>query len=236
MSSEKSSIRQLVRKRASSPRKSERTRQAILDAALEFLWTHPFRDLTVADLTSRVGASRSVFYQYFADRHDLMDVLLSEMRDDILDAAKPWFEGDGDPASLLRESLSGLVKICYQRGPILRAVADASASDETLEKNWAKFLARFDDAVAARIAQHQAAGLIPSFATRPVAVALNRLDASLLIEEFGRRPRGNQEQVLEALVRIWISTLYGLPALPRPVASPQGRQPRKKSVTSNEGE
>ena len=122
-------------------RKSERTRQAILDAALEFLWTHPFRDLTIAELMSRAETSRAAFYQYFADLHDLMDVLLSEMRDDILEAAGPWFKGDGDPASLLRESLSGLVKICYRRGPILRAVVDASASDEMLEKSWAKFLA-----------------------------------------------------------------------------------------------
>ena len=236
MMSKDNPIRQLVRKRASSPRKSERTRRAILDAALDFLWTHPFRDLTIAELASRTETSRATFYQYFADLHDLMDVLLSEMRDDILEAAEPWFEGDGDPASLLRESLSGLVKICYQRGPILRAVVDASASDETLEKSWAKFLARFDDAVAARIAQHQAAGLIPPFAARSVAVALNRLDASLLVEKFGRRPRGNPDDVIEALVRIWISTLYGSEALEQPVASPQNPKIEKKSVSRNKGE
>ena len=234
--SEGDSIRQLVRKRASSPRKSERTRRAILDAALDFLWTHPFRDLTVAELASRTKTSRATFYQYFADLHDLMDVLLSEMGNDILVAATPWFEGNGDPASLLRESLSGLVKICYQRGPILRAVADATASDETLEKNWGKFLQRFDDAVTERIEQQQAAGLIPPFAARSVAVALNRLDASLMIETFGRRPRGNQDQVLESLVRIWISTLYVAQALQQPVASPQKRKIKKKSVSQNKGE
>jgi len=31
-------------------RKSDRTRQAILDAAVEFLWVRPFRDMTVAEL------------------------------------------------------------------------------------------------------------------------------------------------------------------------------------------
>ncbi len=30
-------------------RKSERTRQAILDGALEFLWSRPFREMTVAE-------------------------------------------------------------------------------------------------------------------------------------------------------------------------------------------
>jgi len=63
--------------------------------------------------------------------------------------------------------------------------------------------------VAKRIEQHQAAGLVLQFPARPIAVALNRLDASLLIEQFGRRPRGNPEAVRGALTRIWISTLYG---------------------------
>ena len=37
-----------------TPRKSDRTRQALLDAALEFLWTRPFRDMTVAEVVSTI--------------------------------------------------------------------------------------------------------------------------------------------------------------------------------------
>jgi len=205
--------RQLYRDRVSLPRKSEQTQRAILDGALEFLWTHPFRDLTVAELMSLAGASRPTFYQYFSDLHDLMETLLNEIRDDILGVSQPWFEGEGNPVPPLQESLTGLVKVCYKRGPILRAVADAAPLDKKLEQAWANFLKGFDDAVAEQIEQHQAMGLVPDFPARPVAIALNRLDASLLIEQFGRRPRGNPEQVLESLTRIWISTLYGVQAL-----------------------
>ncbi len=185
---------------------------------------------------SRAGAGRSAFYQYFADLHDLMDILLNEMGENIYEAAKPWFEGEGDPVPLLRESLSGFVRICYRRGPILRAVVDAAPGDEKLEQSWAKFLAGFDDAVADRIEHHQAAGLIPQFPARPVAVALNRLDASLAITMFGRRPRGNQELVLDSLMRIWISTLYDMEALSRPIAPPQKRKVSEKSVSRLKGE
>ena len=52
-------------------------------------------------------------------------------------------------------------------------------------------------------------GLIPDFDARPVAIALNRLDAYTLIQAFGQRPRSQPEPVREALARIWISTLYG---------------------------
>ncbi len=190
-------------------RKSDRTREAILDGALEFLWSRPFREMTVAELMSITGVSRSAFYQYFTDLHDLMEALLRGMEEDIFEIAIPWLSGEGDPTALLQESLAGLVRVCYVRGPILRAVADASTTDERLERSWAKFLTKFDDAVTARIEEHQAEGFISAFDARPVAIALNRLDASLLIHAFGRRPRSNPEPVQDAITRIWTSTLYG---------------------------
>ena len=196
-----------------APRKSERTRQSILDAALKFLWAHPFRDLTVGELMSLAGTSRSAFYHYFEDLHDLMEVLLRSMEKDIFDVTAPWFQGEGDPVPLLEESLGNLVRVCYQQGPVLRAVTDAAPMDERLEKAWMSFIKDFDDAVTQRIEQHQAVGLIKPFDARPVANALNRMDANLMIHHFGRRPRGNRESVRDAIVRVWISTLYGDKAL-----------------------
>ena len=189
-------------------RKSDRTRQAILDAATEFIWSRPFRELTVAELMALAGTSRSAFYQYFKDLHDLMEALLGGLEEEIFDAASPWFGGQGDPLERLRESLDGLVRVCYVRGPILRAVSDASITDQKLERCWAAFLGKFDDAVTAQIEIHQADGFIPPMDARTVAIALNRLDASMLIHAFGRRPRGNPKPVGEALTRIWTSTLY----------------------------
>jgi AcrR family transcriptional regulator len=192
----------------SSPRKSDKTRTAILNGALEFLWTQPFREMTVAELMSITGVGRSAFYQYFKDLHELMETLLQEVAEAIFAATDPWFNSEGDATVLLQQSLTGLVEVCYERGPIFRAVAEASTTDERLERAWADFLAEFDDAVSNRIEQHQAEGLISKFDARPVAIALNRLDASLFIHAFGRHPRSNPEPVIEAITRIWMSTLY----------------------------
>jgi AcrR family transcriptional regulator len=208
-----------------APRKSERTRQSILDAALKFLWTHPFRELTVGELMSLAGTGRSAFYQYFEDLHDVMESLLRGMEEDIFSVTAPWFQGEGDPVALLEQSLENLVRVCYQQGPILRAVSDAAPMDERLEKAWAAFVRDFDDAVTRRIEQHQAAGLIKPFDPRPVAMALNRMDAYLMIHHFGRRPRGNRDSVLDAVLRVWISTLYGDDAL-------TNRLTRSKTSTS----
>ena len=98
-------------------RKSERTRQAILDAALEFLWNNQFRDLKISKLLSSVGSSRPTFYSCFTDLHQMMEVLLEVLRTDISSVCMPWLEGDGDPVPLLKTNLSALVKVADQRGP-----------------------------------------------------------------------------------------------------------------------
>lgn len=189
--------------------KSDRTRTVILNAASDFVWSHQFRDMTVSGLMTTTGLSRSAFYQYFKDLHQVMEILLDTVREELQAVTGSWFTGIGDPVVLLNESLDGLVEVCYERGPILRAIADAASTDKRLEKGWAQLFDEFNDAVTTRIEADQGQGLIPDFAARPVAIALNHLDAYTLIEAFGRRPRSKREQLKEALARIWISTLYG---------------------------
>ena len=189
--------------------KSDRTRAAILNAALDFLWSRPFREMSVTLLMASTGVSRSAFYQYFNDLHEVMEILLTTLQEEIFTKAEPWLAGVGDPVALTQETLAGLVDVCYQRGPFLRAITDAAATDPRLEKAWVDFLAGFDDAACARIEADQKQGLIPGFDARPVAFALNRLDAYTLVQAFGQRPRKRPEPVREALARVWVSTLYG---------------------------
>ena len=180
-----------------------------MNAALDFIWSRPFRDMTVNSLMAPTGVGRSAFYQYFKDLHEVMEALLSILQDEIYNAAEPWITGIGDPVALLNEAFTGLVELNYQRGPLIRAVADAAPSDKRLEKVWVQFLSGFDDAACARIEADQKQGLILEFDARPVAIALTRLNASTLIQAFGQHPRSQPEPIREALFRIWVSTLYG---------------------------
>ena len=189
-------------------RKSERTRAKILNAALDFLWSNPFRDMTVSTLMDTTGVSRSAFYRYFTDLHDVMTTLLDMVQEEILVTAEPWIAGVGDPVALMHEAMDGLVRVCYERGPFIRAMSDAAATDERFATAWREFLGRFDEAARARIEADQHQGLITGCDAGPVAFALNRLDASTLIDAFGQHPRMEPEPIRDALTRIWISTLY----------------------------
>ena len=136
----------------------------------------------------------------------LLDILAGE----IFVVNQHWFLGVGDPVALLNETLTGLVRVCYQRGPFLRAISDAATSDKRFEKDWMRFLGGFDDLGCDLIAADQEQGLIREFDPRPVVTALNRLNAHMCIEAFGQRPRKKPEPIRKALSRIWVSTLYGV--------------------------
>jgi AcrR family transcriptional regulator len=176
--------------------------------------------MTVGDVMAETGLSRSAFYQYFADLHELIESLLSEVEAIMHQTANPWISGEGEPIAALRESLGGVVQTCVDHGPIFRAVFEAAPLDERLEQAWLRFMGRWDDAVEARIKAHQRDGLIPRLDARRIANALNALDAAVLIAEFGRRPQGDPKAVLDTLHHIWTATLYG--------GQRAGRMPRKR--------
>jgi AcrR family transcriptional regulator len=165
--------------------------------------------MTVNELMAATSVSRSAFYQYFNDLHDVMESLLKKLQEEILNVDGPWLMGVGDPVDLMRETLSGLVDVCYERGPFLRAFTDAATTDARIEEAWLGFLSSFDDAGAAVVEADQKQGLIPAFDAYPVVFALNRLNAYTLIHAFGQHPRKQKDPVLEALERTWISTIYG---------------------------
>jgi AcrR family transcriptional regulator len=189
--------------------RSERMRAEILNAAFRFLWSRPFRDMTVNNLMEQTSVSRPSFYNYFADTHELMESLLAILESDILEGTNPWLSDEGDPVELLHESLAAEVHICYRCGPFLKAVTDAAGTDARVEAGWYGMLDRFDNAVSERVVADQELGLIESFDPQPVATTLNQVNASMYVRAFGQRPRGRPERVLDAISRIWISSLYG---------------------------
>jgi AcrR family transcriptional regulator len=165
--------------------------------------------MTVNSLMATTSISRSAFYRYFDDIHGLMQALLTRLESEILEGASPWLSENGDPVALLYESLAAEVRICYRHGPFIKAISDAAGTNAQLEDEWNWFLDRFDDAASGRIVADQELGLIEAFDPRPVATALNRVDAAMYIRAFGHRPRSQPAPVLDVVARVWVSTLYG---------------------------
>ena len=85
--------------------KSDRTRAEIMDAALEFIWSRPFHEMTVNSLMTSTGVGRSTFYRYFSDLHAVMKALLDMLGGEISVVVQPWYAGVGDPVALLNDTV-----------------------------------------------------------------------------------------------------------------------------------
>jgi len=156
---------------------------------------------------SETPLSRPAFYQYFRDRHDLMETLLGVVKERIRAEANPWLTGEDEPEAL-RESLRGVVAVGVELGAVLRAVSEAAPFDQRLQRSWRRFLSYWDDAVTTRIGAQQATGKIDCFDAGAIAKALNALDVAVLVQAFGRKPHADPEAVLDTLHRIWVGAIY----------------------------
>lgn len=187
------------------PRETERE---ILDAAEQLLRESPFRDFTVQAVMARTGLKRPAFYVHFRDRHDLALRVVDRIGDELLAVADDWLEG-GEASDGLRTALEGVAAVYVEHGTVLRALADASGSDATVEAAYRALVQGFIDAAARRIRAEQAAGRAAGIEPDETARALVWLNESYLRDALGREPITNPTTVVAVLEHIWTATLYG---------------------------
>jgi len=194
-------------------RTPEQASDEILDAAEAFLQERPFRELTVDEVMSRTGMSRPTFYVYFRDRHALATRILERVGAELFEIDRGWLEGQGgDSRRLVRETLRGGAAFFARRGPLLRAIADAAASDPEVERLYRfGLLDQFAAAVAGRIRAGTASGeMLPISDPEAVGLALVLMTEGYLLDTVSRDPATAPDPVVEALTTIWTRTLYGL--------------------------
>jgi AcrR family transcriptional regulator len=182
----------------------------ILQAAEDFLRERPFRELSVDEVMARTSLSRSSFYVYFRDRHDLLLRLIQEIGDGLMQMADRWLNGTGDPRADARDALEGLSAVYSEHGIVMRAIADAARVDPQVEHFYEDLIDRFVVANTAHIAEEIAAGRTPPMDPGETARALVWASEAYLVRTLGTvPPRQPREQVVETLSAIWVRVLYG---------------------------
>jgi AcrR family transcriptional regulator len=203
-------------------RSPEQAEQEILDAAEAFLQDHDFRELTVDALMRGTGMRRSGFYNYFADRNELTLRLIEPIAEEMMEAARPWLDDEGDPRATLAAGLEQVVAIYARHGRLLRAVHEASYHDQGIERFYRELLIdNFVEAVARRLRRERRAGR--TGITRPddIARALLTLNVNVMFERLGRTPSDPPRAVAQTLRFVWERTVYGPPD---EAAAPRGRR------------
>lgn len=185
----------------------EKVRSSVRQAALRLVEQTPYSDLTIDDVAREAGLSRSAFYFYFRDKHDLLMAVIEDVAEALYREAERWWQGEGEPEALVREALSGVAAVYARHAGLLRVATEVSTYDEEVRQFWRSVVERFIDATAQYLSREQNAGRMPPLDPRPTAEALVwMVERSLYVYVAGGEREG--EHLVNALLPLWIAVLY----------------------------
>ena len=121
-------------------RDAARSRELIVETAVEFLRHHPYRELNAGVLMERTGLSRPAFYQYFRNIPALIAHLLEDLASEMGESADAWLLEDGDRIEALYAGHGGIAAVVKEHGKLFRAISEAAHLDADLETVWNAFV------------------------------------------------------------------------------------------------
>jgi AcrR family transcriptional regulator len=102
-----------------APTKGERTRQAILAAAIERFGRDGYRATSVADIAREAGVSGTAAYAYFDGKEDLFLAAVDEDAAGVIEEGLAVFEEPSDPATW-RRTLFFTMVAAVERHPLAK--------------------------------------------------------------------------------------------------------------------
>jgi AcrR family transcriptional regulator len=191
-------------------------RETILSATANLLATRGFGDLSVQDILTAAGISRGSFYFYFDSKHDVLAELVRRAVASGHDAAEPWLTDPTDKVAALRAGITAGARLWRANGPILKAIVENWRTDPRLNSLWLEQMQGFTDATVAQIQNDpQATTRLSSLDIRTVASTLTWLGERVYyLAALGTPPFDDEQRLIDTLLRIWTSTLYGDPTTP----------------------
>ena len=142
----------------------------------EILQGKPFRDLTVDELMSATGLSRTAFYRYFPDREAVLLELLEEVWGELADARDAEAVGaDFDDAT----SMARLTELLAANQAVLKAITERLSVTRTSIPPTSLMHSYWIEDLTARIVEAQshglAAGLDPDLAGEALGWMVERM-------------------------------------------------------------
>lgn len=205
-----------IRARASRGRRSTRPsgddrELAILATAERLLEERALADISVDDLAKGAGLSRPTFYFYFPSK----DAVLLTLFERVIMEADSALEGmvanpPSDIKTLWRTGINVFVETFGSHRAVSLA-ASAARTNKELGDLWSRFMQKWVDHIAVVIEAERARGAAPvTLPARDLSAALNLLNEKVMLSSFAdERPSVAGEQLLDTLVHVWVSSIYG---------------------------
>jgi TetR/AcrR family transcriptional regulator, ethionamide resistance regulator len=176
----------------------EAARDRILAAAERLLRDRPYRELSVEDVMTEAGLSRTIFYRHF----DGLPELMLSLFDTITQALMTQVQGAGGPGDT-RAILAAAVDAYAEHGGLLRAIDEAARHDAEIEAAYRRVVDAFTAVIAGQIEDGMAAGRIRPGNAHELARALNLMNGNYLLDTLGRDPGFDRRLAVDTLMAVW---------------------------------
>ena len=199
------------RSRRSSRPSGDDRELAILSTAERLLAERPLADISVDDLAKGAGLSRPTFYFYFPSKDAVLLTLFERV---IVEADSALESMVANPPADLKAVWRIGINVFVDTFGARRAVslaADAARTNTDLRDLWSQFMQKWVDHITAVIESERARGAAPvTLPAHDLSAALNLLNEKVMLTSFAdERPSVPNAQLLDTLVHIWVSSIYG---------------------------
>ncbi len=184
---------------------------AILATAERLLEQRPLTDISVDDLAKGAGLSRPTFYFYFPSK----DAVLLTLFERVITEADSALENmvanlTGDLKALWRTGINVFVETFGSHRAVSLA-ADSARTNKDLRELWSRFMQKWIGHIAMVIETERSRGAAPvTLPADELSTALNLLNEKLMLSSFASDlPSVPRERLLETLVHIWTTSIYG---------------------------
>ena len=204
-------------RRADRPTGDDRE-AAILDTLEQLLADRAFGAVSVDDLARGAGISRPNFYFYFASKDAVLATLVDRV---IAQADAACAAAFAEPAADRRARWRGAIEAYHQTFGAHRAVAaaaaEAVATSPQVQALWARGFEGWVRTCTATIEAERRRGRAPpGVPARDLAIALNAMNERVLRStRGGGQPAIAEDDVVDVLLSVWLSAIYGGSAPPR---------------------
>lgn len=188
-------------------KRRESVRSALRTAALELARDAPFKDLTVEQIARAAGLTRSAFYFYFEDKHDLLLRATEEVAESLYHEADRLWHGEGAPDQRVRAALDGVLSVYAREGDLLRVVVEVSSYEREVANFWRTLIERFVRATADHLRAEQEAGRAAPLDADSTAEQLVWMVERCCYVYLASGERSPAE-LADSLTRTWIAALY----------------------------
>ncbi len=207
-----SSATQASRGRRSARPSGDERELAILATAERLLEDRPLTEISVDDLAKGAGISRPTFYFYFPSKEAVLLTLLDRVVHEADSALQTLADGaHGDRDNMWRIGINVFLQTFGSHKAAARAGMAAMASSVGVRSLWSTFMQKWIAYTAAVIVSERERGAAPeTLPALELATALNLMNERTLFASFAaEQPSVPEARVLDTLVHIWVSSIYG---------------------------